>query len=150
LPAGHQIDAKAAAGDGVDGGGHARDDRRGQREGGGGGVDLDPRGDRGQPGHQGEGLQVVIPEFGFAAEAAQLDHRKRKVEMVVLRFLHDGLIQLKGRHVLRGMVEISQPLLPMGTNTPIFITNLSSLRRRCNGVFAKAVPVLKMALLLMC
>ena len=101
LPAGHQVDAKASAGDGVDGGGHARHDRRGQGEGGCGGVDLDPRGDRGQPGHQGEGLQVVIPEFGFAAEAAQLDHRKRKVEMVVLRFLHDGFIQLKGRHVLR-------------------------------------------------
>jgi hypothetical protein len=48
------------------------------------------------------------------------------------------------------VVEISQPLLPMGTNTPIFITNLSSLRRRCSGVFAKAVPVLKMAVLLMC
>ena len=43
----------------------------------------------------------MIPEFGFAAKAAQLDHRKRKVEMVVLRFLHDGFIQLKGWHVLR-------------------------------------------------
>ena len=102
LPAGHQVHAKASSGDRVDGGGHARDDRRGQGERSGGSVDLNPRGDRGQSCHQGEGLQVVVPEFGLTAETAQLDHRERKVEVVMLRFLHDGFIQLKGRHVLRG------------------------------------------------
>ncbi|SAC93067.1 Uncharacterised protein [Enterobacter cloacae] len=44
----------------------------------------------------------MVPEFGLTAETAQLDHREGKVEVVVLRFLHDGFIQLKGRHVLRG------------------------------------------------
>ncbi len=101
MPAGNEVDAKAAAGDGVDGGGHPRDNRRGQGERGGGGVDLDAGGDCRQPGHQREGLQVVIPEFGFAAEAAQLDHRQGKIEVVVLRFLHNGFVQLEGRHVLR-------------------------------------------------
>ena len=56
LPAGHQIDAKAAAGDRVDSRGHARDDRRGQRQRGGGGVDLNARSDGRQSGHQGERL----------------------------------------------------------------------------------------------
>ncbi len=43
----------------------------------------------------------MFPEFGLAAKAAQLDHRQRKFEAVVLGALHDGLVQVKGRHVLR-------------------------------------------------
>ncbi|MNP09902.1 hypothetical protein D3C76_1020250 [compost metagenome] len=101
MPAGHQIHAETPAGDGVNGRCHTRHNRWGQGEGGGGGVDLNARRHRRQTRHQSERLQIVIPEFGFAAEAAQFDHRECKVEMVMLRLLHNGFVQLEGRHVLR-------------------------------------------------
>ncbi len=101
LPAGDEVHAEAAAGDRVDGRSHARDDGRRQSERCGGGEQLDLAGDGSQARHQREGLQVVFPEFGFAAEAAQLDHRQREVEAVALGLLHDGLVQLEARHVLR-------------------------------------------------
>ena len=156
LPAGHQIDAKPAAGDGVDSGGHPGDNRRRQRQGGGGGVDLDLRGHRGQAGHQGEGLQVVIPEFSFPAEAAQFDHGEREVEMVVLGLLHDGLIQFKGRHILRGMGGDQPAVVANGNENTNFHTYLSAVMEdglRWCGILpllgpprrkgkAKAMPVL--------
>ena len=43
----------------------------------------------------------MFPELGLAAEAAQLDHRQCEFEAVVLGALHDGFVQIKGRHVLR-------------------------------------------------
>jgi len=43
----------------------------------------------------------VFPELGLAAKAAQLDHRQCELEAVVLGALHDGLVQVEGRHVLR-------------------------------------------------
>ncbi|STV74714.1 Uncharacterised protein [Klebsiella michiganensis] len=55
----------------------------------------------------------MIPEFGLAAEAAQFNHRQREIEAVVFGFLHDGLIELKRRHVLGSM----------GGNQPAVITN---------------------------
>ena len=101
LPAGHQIHPEAAIGNRVDGRGHARHDGRRQGEGSGGGEQLDLAGDSRQPRHQREGLQVVLPEFGLTAKAAQLDHRQREIETVALGLLHDGLVEFEGRHVLR-------------------------------------------------
>ncbi|MNL42255.1 hypothetical protein D3C87_1646980 [compost metagenome] len=101
LPAGHQVDAEAAGGDRVDGRGHAGHDGRRDGQGGGGGEDLDPVGHGRQAGHQGEALQIVLPELGLAAEPAQLDHREREVEAVLLGLLHDLLVQREARHVLR-------------------------------------------------
>ena len=65
-----------------------------------GGVDLIREVTAASPGYQGKGPCVVVPESEFCAKAAQLDHRKRKVEMVVLAFAR-WFIELKGRHVLR-------------------------------------------------
>ncbi|STP20652.1 Uncharacterised protein [Escherichia coli] len=79
--------------------------------------------------------------------------------MVVLRFLHNGFIQFQNVGMYCGAwVEMSQPLLPIGTNTPIFIINLSSSRKvkvrrggcilhilfsRVMAWFAKRMPVFK-------
>ena len=46
-------------------------------------------------------LEIVVPELALAAEAAQLDHRQGKIEPVMLGLLHDLLVELEGRHVLR-------------------------------------------------
>ena len=45
----------------------------------------------------------MIPELGFTAKTAQLDHREGKIKMVVLCLLHNRFVQLKGRQVLGGM-----------------------------------------------
>ena len=55
----------------------------------------------------------MIPELSFAAKATQFDHRQGEIEMVVLRFLHNGFIQFKGRHVLRRV----------GRNEPAVVAN---------------------------
>jgi hypothetical protein len=81
--------------------------------------------------------------------------------MVVLGLLHDGLIQFKGRHVLRRMGGNQPAVVANGNETPIFITYLSlSVERRGGAASctlpasqkdkAKAMPVLKMLMLLMC
>ncbi|MNE79209.1 hypothetical protein D3C80_1756740 [compost metagenome] len=75
LPAGNQDDAEAAAGDGVDGCRHARDDGRRHDQRRGRAEQLDLGGDGSEARHQREGFQIIVPEFGLAAEAAQLDHR---------------------------------------------------------------------------
>ncbi|MNL22993.1 hypothetical protein D3C87_1443590 [compost metagenome] len=75
LPAGNQVDAEAAAGDGVDGCRHARDDGRRHDQRRGRAEQLDLGGDGSEARHQREGFQIIVPEFGLAAEAAQLDHR---------------------------------------------------------------------------
>ncbi|MNZ84803.1 hypothetical protein D3C78_1035720 [compost metagenome] len=75
LPAGNQVDAKAAAGNGVDRCRHAGNDGRRHDQRGGRAEQLDLGGDGGKARHQREGFQIIVPEFGLAAEAAQLDHR---------------------------------------------------------------------------
>jgi hypothetical protein len=85
----------------IDGGGHARDDRRRQRQDGRGREELDVARHRGKARHEREGLEVVVPELGLAAEAAQLDHREREFEPVALRLLDDLLVELEARLVLR-------------------------------------------------
>ncbi|SAF94912.1 Uncharacterised protein [Enterobacter cloacae] len=80
----------------------------------------------------------MVPEFGLTAETAQLDHRERKVEVVMLRFLHDGFIQLKGRHVLRGRgrdkpaVVADRYKYANFHHEPLLITSQVS-RRFCKG-----------------
>jgi hypothetical protein len=101
LPAGDEVQAEAAVGDGVDGRGHARDDGRRHHQRGGGGEELDLAGDRREPGHERERLQVVVPELGLAAEAAQLDHRQREVDAVALGLQRDLLVELETGLVLR-------------------------------------------------
>ena len=64
---------------------------------------LDTLGDGGQPGHQGEGLQIVIPELGLSAEAPQLHHGEEEVEAIGFGLLGNGTIELERRHVLRGV-----------------------------------------------
>jgi hypothetical protein len=63
----------------------------------------------------------VVPELRLAAEAAQLDHREREVEAVVLGRQGDLLVQLEGRLVLGRVLDSSQPLFPMGMKTPTFM-----------------------------
>jgi hypothetical protein len=101
LPAGDDVEAEPAARDLVDGDGHARGDgrRHGQRS--DRGVELDAPGDRRQRRHQGERLEIEVPEMTGAAEAAQLDHREREVEAIGLGLLHDGAVELEARQVLR-------------------------------------------------
>ena len=80
---------------------HARGDRRrdGQRR--HRCIESDARGDRGQAGHQGERIEVVVPELAFAAEAAQLDHRQHEVEAVALGVERDLAVEGEARLVLR-------------------------------------------------
>jgi hypothetical protein len=64
----------------------------------------------------------MIPEFGFAAKAAQLIIDSAKSKVVVLGLLHDGFVQFETLVCTVGrLLEISQPLLPIGIKTPIFI-----------------------------
>ena len=100
---------------------HARDDRRRQRQHGGRSEQLDLGRDGGEARHQREDFEIVVPELALAAEAAQLDHRKREIEAVVFGLLHDLLVELEARLVLRRRVEISQPLFPIGMKTPMSI-----------------------------
>ncbi len=69
----------------------------------------------------------MIPEFSFPAEAAQFDHGEREVEMVVLGLLHDGLIQFKGRHILRGMGGDQPAVVANGNENTNFHTYLSAV-----------------------
>jgi len=87
--------------DRVDGDRHAGDQRRRQREHGGRGVEPDLAGHRGQPGHQCERLEIVVPELALAAEAAQLDHRQREFKPVALGLLHDLAVEIEARLILR-------------------------------------------------
>ena len=101
-PAGHDVDAEPAVRDRVDGDRHAGDERRRQREHGGRGVEPDLAGHCGEPGHQCEQFEVVVPELALAAEAAQLDHRQREFEPVALGFLHHLAVEIEAWLVLRG------------------------------------------------
>ena len=100
-PAGDDVDAEAAVRDRIDGRGHARHDRRRDGQHRDRGIELDALGDGGEAGHQREGFEIVVPELALAAEAAQLDHRQREIEPVMLGLQHDLLVELEGRHVLR-------------------------------------------------
>ena len=60
-----------------------------------------------------------------AAEAAQLDHRQREVEPVSLGVLHHLAVELKLGMYCGEVVEISQPLLPIGMKTPISMLALA-------------------------
>ena len=82
-------------------------------------IELDAAGDRGQPRHQGEGFEIVVPEVRLAAEAAQLDHRQGEVEAILLGAQHDFRLRSKLGVYCGEVVEISQPLFPMGMKTPI-------------------------------
>ena len=62
---------------------------------------LDAARHRGQPGHQGERFEVVVPELRRAAEAVQFDHRQREIEAKALGLLHDLVVEIEARHVLR-------------------------------------------------
>jgi len=55
----------------------------------------------GQPGHQCERLEIVVPELALAAEAAQLDHRQREFKPVALGLLHDLAVEIEARLILR-------------------------------------------------
>jgi hypothetical protein len=63
-------------------------------------ADGNPRRHRRQAGHQGERFEVMVLEFAFAAEAAQIDHRQREIETVALCLLHDFAVEREGRRVL--------------------------------------------------
>ena len=98
----------------------------------------------------------MIPKFCFPAEAAQLDHGEREVEMVVLGLLHDSLIQFEGRHILRGMGGDQPAVVANGNENTNFHTYLSAVMEdglRWCGILplpgpprrkgkAKAMPVL--------
>ncbi|QTK82234.1 Hypothetical protein AT6N2_L1465 [Agrobacterium tumefaciens] len=112
LPAGDQVDAKTATGNGIDRGCHARNDSRRHDQRGGGAEQLDLGGDGGQPRHQREGFQIVIPELGLAAEATQLDHRQRKVETILLGLQRDRLVEIEARLVLRRVFGKKPSIVP--------------------------------------
>ncbi|MNT71631.1 hypothetical protein D3C72_2101380 [compost metagenome] len=57
----------------------------------------------------------MIPEFGFAAEAAQFDHRQGEIKVVVLGLLHDGFIEFKRWFVLWGIAG-NQPAVVADRN----------------------------------
>jgi hypothetical protein len=101
LPAGDQVEAEAAVADRIDRVAHARAEGRRDDERRAGRVELDLLGDRGEPRHQREALEIIFPELGLAAEAAQLDHRQQEVDPVALRLERDLLVEVEARHVLR-------------------------------------------------
>ena len=101
LPPGDDVYAEAAARDAVDCRRHPRDDCRRQSQDCGGSEELNLGRNGGEPGHQRERFQIVVPEFARSAKSAQLDHRKREIQAVILSPLHDFLVELKRRHVLR-------------------------------------------------
>ncbi len=115
LPAGDQIDAETAVGDGVDGVGHPRADRRRDGERRDGGEYLDLLGDGGKAGHQRETLEIMLPELGLAAESAQLDHREGEIEAVFLGLDHDLLVEVEARHILRSILG-DQPAIVADRN----------------------------------
>ena len=101
LPAGDDVHAEPAVRDLIDRHRHARGDRRRHRQHRAGGEQLDARRHRGQPGHQRERFEIVVPEPRRPAEAVQLDHRQREVEAEALGLLHDRPVQIEARLVLR-------------------------------------------------
>ena len=101
LPAGDQVEAEAAVADRIDRVAHPRAEGRRDDERRAGRVDLDLLGDRGEAGHQREALEIILPEFGLAAEAAQLDHREQEIDAVALGLLRDLLVEIEARHILR-------------------------------------------------
>ena len=118
LPAGDQVEPEAAVADRIDRVAHPRAEGGRDDQGRAGRVDLDLLGDRGEPGHQGEALQIIFPELGLAAEAPQLDHREQEIDAVFLGPERDLLVEIEARHVLRRVLQISQPLLPIGMKMP--------------------------------
>ena len=101
LPARDDVDSETSLRDRIDGGGHAGDQRRRQGQHRRRGVEHDTARHRSQPGHQREGFEIIVPELGLAAEAMELDHRKREFEPVPLGLLDDGLVEGETRLVLR-------------------------------------------------
>jgi hypothetical protein len=101
LPARHDVDAEPSRSDRIDGHRHARGQRGVQGQQGRGRIEPDALGHRGKAGHQREGLQVVVPELGSTAEAAELDHGQREFEPRVLCDLHYPTVVFEGRFVLR-------------------------------------------------
>ncbi|MND79625.1 hypothetical protein D3C80_713710 [compost metagenome] len=112
LPAGNKVDAETPAGNGIDRRRHARNDGRRHDQRGGRAEQLDLGGHGGEARHQGEGFQIIIPELGLAAKAAQLDHRQRKVEAILLRLQRDRLVQVEARLVLRRVFRKKPPIVP--------------------------------------
>ena len=94
----------------------------------------------------------MIPEFGFPAEAAQLNHRQGKIEVIVLCLLHDGFVQLKGRHVLRRVGRDQPAVIANGNeyanfhHEPLFISAWGESQTwRCilHFLFSRVVSVLQ-------
>jgi hypothetical protein len=86
-----------------------------------------------RPRHQGEGFEIVVPEARRPAEAVQLDHRQGEVEAVLLRRSTTSLLSSKLGVYCGDVVEISQPLFPMGMKTPISIMHLNVTVQRCSA-----------------
>ncbi len=77
-------------------------------------------GDGGKARHQREALEIVVPELGLAAEAAQLDHRQREVEAMRSALCTTALFRRSSACTAARFSEISQPLFPIGMKTPDF------------------------------
>ena len=72
------------------------------------------------PGHQREKFEVMIPEFARTTEAAQLDHRQHKIDAIAFRAQYQiCLLSWKLGLYCGEVVEISQPLLPIGIKMPM-------------------------------
>jgi len=56
---------------------------------------------RPQPGHQGEGFQIIVPELRRAAKPVQFDHRQCEIEPEAFGLLHDLAVEVEARPVLR-------------------------------------------------
>ena len=85
-------------------------------------VQVDGLGDRGQSGHERQGLHRVVPVLGRTAIAAPLAHGEHEVAPRLARRVTviERLSSKVGMYC-GAVVETTQPLLPIGMNSPIFM-----------------------------
>ena len=94
-----------------------------------------------EPGHQREAFEAVIPEFGFAAEPVELDHREGEIETISLRLQHNLLVELEAWHVLRRRRR-NDPAIVVDRNEDANVHLKTSLPKCISSSMRHCEPVL--------
>lgn len=115
--------------DGIDGPRHAGHHGRRQSQDRGRGDQLDTLGDCGDASHQRETFKIVVPELGIASETTMLDHRQGEIQAEMLCLLHDLLVQLERRLVLRRRLRNQPTVVSDQDDTPTPISATPSMSR---------------------
>ena len=84
---------------------------------------------RSEPRHEGERLEVIVPELRLSAETAQLDHRQREGESLLLCLDYDALVELERGFVLRCVFGDEPAIVADGNENPeVHVVLLRSVR----------------------